>query len=258
MNIGPALVANPQPAEAREPGPRPLHYPAVAAQLLAALDAAARDARDDAPVTTRGSTMGGIVAFVGVQLGGPSAGTAQRTLDGRDGVQHGRQRQRVGAVSGAEAQGEGDAAPVDQQQLLRARLAAIRRIRAGNWAPLFAGTSRLSRHARDQSIWSASPRRSSRTRCRRSQTPAWCQSRNRRQQVTPLPQPISWGSISQGMPLCRTKSIPVKAARAGTRGRPPLGLAGSAGSSGSIKVHSSLLTRCLPILGYCSSPGPRF
>ena len=36
--------------------------------------------------------------------------------------------------------------------------------------------------------------------CRRSQTPASCQSRSRRQQVMPVPQPISWGSISQGMP----------------------------------------------------------
>ncbi len=34
-----------------------------------------------------------------------------------------------------------------------------------------------------------------------SQTPASCQSRKRRQHVIPEPQPNSWGSISQGMPL---------------------------------------------------------
>ncbi len=41
--------------------------------------------------------------------------------------------------------------------------------------------------------------------CSRSQTPACCQSRNRRQQVMPLPQPISWGSISQGIPVLQDK-----------------------------------------------------
>jgi hypothetical protein len=35
---------------------------------------------------------------------------------------------------------------------LRARLAAIRWIRAGRWAPLFAGTLEESMLARDQSI----------------------------------------------------------------------------------------------------------
>ena len=46
------------------------------------------------------------------------------------------------------------------------------------------------------------------------------------------PQPISWGSISQGMPVLSTKRMPVRQARSGTRGRPPLGLGGSGGSSG--------------------------
>jgi hypothetical protein len=75
----------------------------------------------------------------------------------------------------------------------RARLAAIRRIRPGRFAPLFAGTLVESMLARDQSIWSASPRRWSSTRSSRRQTPAACQSRSRRQHVGPLPQPISVG-----------------------------------------------------------------
>jgi hypothetical protein len=53
------------------------------------------------------------------------------------------------------------------------------------------------------------------------QMPASCQSRNRRQQVMPEPQPSSCGSISQGMPLRSTKRIPVKQARSGQRGLPP-------------------------------------
>lgn len=46
----------------------------------------------------------------------------------------------------------------------------------------------------------------------------------------PLPQPMSWGSISQGM-LRSTKRMPVKAARSDTRGRPPFGFGFSGGNS---------------------------
>ena len=37
--------------------------------------------------------------------------------------------------------------------------------------------------------------------------------------------------------------MPVKQARSGTRGRPPLGLGGSGGSSGATMAHSSSLTK---------------
>jgi hypothetical protein len=108
----------------------------------------------------------------------------------------------------------------------------------------------------DQSICPASANRSSRARRRSSQTPACCHSRSRLQQVMPAPQPISWGSISQGMPDSKTNKMPVRVARAGTRGRPPLGLGLSGGSSGLIVFQSSSLTSCLAItqLFYQVSP----
>ncbi len=56
-----------------------------------------------------------------------------------------------------------------------------------------------------------------------SQTPATCQSRSRRQQVMPLPQPIFCGKSSHGMPLFNTNRMPANVARSGTRGRPPFG-----------------------------------
>jgi hypothetical protein len=134
---------------------------------------------------------------------------------------------------------------------LRARFRRVpsgcRWIRPGLLAPFFAGMLALSSAARLQSIWSAAPNRSRRTRWRRSQTPASCQSRNRRQQVTPLPQPISWGRYSQGMPVFNTKMIPARAARFGTGGRPPFGFGRSGGKSGSITLHRSSLTNGLLI-----------
>ena len=42
----------------------------------------------------------------------------------------------------------------------------------------------------------------------------------------------------KGMPLRRTNRIPARQRRSGKRGRPPLGLEGSGGSSGSISSHN--------------------
>jgi len=141
-------------------------------------------------------------------------------------------------VRRAELYREGEAPRVYQHMVLRARFAAIRRIRAGLVAPFFAGTLEASSAARDQSMADAALSSSSKTWCNLRQTPASFQSRSRRQHVMPLPQPISWGSISQGMPLLRTKRIPVKAARSGTGGRPPFGLRRRFGSSGAIRTHN--------------------
>jgi hypothetical protein len=115
------------------------------------------------------------------------------------------------------------------------------------FGPFLAGTLAESKEARSQSIWSASPRRSSRACTRRCHTPASCHSLRRRQQVTPLPQPISLGSISQGMPLFSTKTMPVRAARSSRRGLPPWGLGDSSGKSGSTISQSSSLTNSLAI-----------
>jgi hypothetical protein len=125
---------------------------------------------------------------------------------------------------------------------LGSQLAAIRRILAGLFAPPGAGTLALSSDARSQSIRSASCKRCRQTWWRRFQTPAFCQSRKRRQHVMPLPQPSSWGNISHGITLFKTKTMPVSAARfAMLLGRPPLGLGGSGGKSGAMIVHNASL-----------------
>src|SRR3712207_5146691 len=150
---------------------------------------------------------------------------------------------------------EGDAFSVDHNVALRALFALIRRVRAGLLAPPGAGTLAESKDALSQSISSALPSRSNKIRCRRSHTPASCHSLRRRQQVIPEPQPISWGSISQGTPLLRTNRIPVRVARSSMRGLPPLGLGGSSGNSGSITSHSSSVTSGLAIFSSYPPPG---
>ena len=140
---------------------------------------------------------------------------------------------------------EGNAPGVDHNMALRARYclpAAIRRIRPGLFAPFLADALAESAEARDQSRLSASARRCTCTVCRCSHTPACCQSRRRRQQVIPLPQPSSRGSNSQAIPLLSTNRIPVNATRSLVRDRSPLGLGRALESSSATTAHNSSLT----------------
>jgi hypothetical protein len=172
---------------------------------------------------------------------------SERSENRGDGINHRLQHLRIVDVGSRMSDRQGDTLAVDHKVALRARFTSVRRIGAGLLSPPGAGTVPESSEARDQSIWSANPSRSSRMRWRSSHTPATCQSRKRRQQVIPLPQPISWGSISHGIPVLSTKRVPVNAARFPRRGRPPLGLGGSGGKSGSITAHSASDTSCFAI-----------
>ena len=238
-----AFVADGEAAVAGEPGQRPLHDPSVAAQASAALNASSSDARDDALAATGLPAVGKVVSLICVQFGGPAARPAGALADRRDGINHALKELAVVDVRRAEREREGDAARVGEDVALGARLAAVGWIGPCLFTPLFAGTLALSSAARLQSMALARPSRSRRTWCRRCQTPACCQSRRRRQHVIPEPQPISAGSISQGMPLLSTNKMPVSAARPSIGGRPPFGFGRSGGISGAIRAHSSSDTR---------------
>src|SRR5215210_364477 len=149
MDLRQAFIAHSQATEAREPGKGALHDPTVPPQALLALDFAARDARGNPPLAALGPTVRSVIALVRMQFVGPLARPAQRALDRQHRIQQARQRQAIRTVGRAQAERERDALAVDQQMVLAARLAAIRRIRPRNFAPLLAGTSRLSIQARD-------------------------------------------------------------------------------------------------------------
>jgi hypothetical protein len=105
--------------------------------------------------------------------------------------------------------------------------------------PHTARTEQLSTTARDQSMWSSRASQSSSAKCMRSQMPAYCQSRRRRQHVIPEPHSSSCGSISHGMPLQSTKRMSVRQARSEIRGRLPFGRGRETGKRGSIRSHNA-------------------
>jgi hypothetical protein len=239
VDIGTAFVADGQPSEAVEPGEGALHDPAVATELVAPVHAAPGDARLDAAHVAGAAAAPVVVGLVGMQSGGAAAWPTPPLSDRRHGIEQRLQQSAIVAVGAAQQAGERGSLPVDHNMALRARFAAVRRVRTDRIAPFLAGTAALSRAARLQSMRAAAPSRSSKARCNACQTPAACQSRKRRQQVMPEPQPSSAGSISQGMPDRSTNRMPVSAARSGTRGRPPFGLDRSTGNSGFTTAHSS-------------------
>lgn len=130
------LVPRPQAPEARRPRQRALRYPPGPAELLAALDAAARDPRRNPPRPTLRPTGRCIIGFVRVQLVRPLPLAADRPLDRLHGIEHSFERKRIGAVGHAEPAAQWLARAVDQDMVLAARPLAIRRVRASDFAPL--------------------------------------------------------------------------------------------------------------------------
>jgi hypothetical protein len=244
-DVSAALVADGQPPETAEPSQRAFHHPAVPGQPLGTVDAASGDSRLDGAPAQRSSAMREVVAFIGMKCGGSPPRSADAVAYGRHGVDQRLKQLAVVAVGRAEPDGKRNTLGIGDEVALAPGPTAIGRIGAGLLTPLLAGTEALSTQARLQSMALARLKRSSRTRCSLSQVPAACQSRSRRQQLMPDPQPISCGSISQGMPLFSTNRMPVSAARFGSGGRPPFGLGRSGGSNGSMSAHRSSDTRGL-------------
>jgi len=143
--------------------------------------------------------------------------------------------------------GQGNPLPIYNQMAFRTVLASICGIRAGFTPPKRARTEQLSIAAVDQSITSACPNSSSSVCQIFCQTPVACQSRRRRQQVMPQPQPISRGRSSHWIPVLSTNRMPVRAARSAIRGRPPWGLGGSGGMRGSMRSHRPSVSSGLAI-----------
>ena len=237
VDIDASLVADGETPEAIEPGEGAFDDPAIAAETLAGLDAAPGDARRDASLPAGAAAAAMIIGLVRVQLSRPAPRPAALAADRWDRIEHLLEGHAVMHIGPGQGERERDTVTVRDEVAFRAGTAPIGRVRPGRGTPFFAAMAELSSAARLQSMRLASCKRRSNSRCNRSQTPAACQSRRRRQQVTPEPQPISRGNISQGMPLRSTNRMPVSAARAEIGGRPPFGRGRGGGSKGSRIDH---------------------
>jgi len=242
------FVAHAQAAELEQPSEDAFHDATMFTQSTAMFRVSFGDDRFDAALAQRLADFClRVVRAVGIDFRGALSSPAARTLNRRDRID---QRQRLLAVMDVRAgveQRQRDPLAVAHNMPLRAIFAAIGGIRAGKRPPKTARTEQLSRIAWSQSISSASPSSSNSRRQICSHTPIMCQSRSRRQQVMPEPQPISCGKYSHGQPVRSTKRIPVNALRSGTGGRPPFGRSFFAGNNGSMRNHNSSVSSGLAI-----------
>ena len=152
MDVCPTLIANGQAAELPEPGQGPFDHPAVPSQPLARVDPFARNAHLDVAAGQGSSAAPDVVGLVGMELGGSFAGSSPWSLDRRDGIEEGLEDRAVMGIGPGQAPGEGYPSAVRNNMALRARFAAVRRVRTGGGAPLLAGMLALSRQARSHSI----------------------------------------------------------------------------------------------------------
>jgi hypothetical protein len=250
VDVGAAGVSAGEVAVGVQPGDRSLDHPAVASETGPVAGVAFGDVGCDPAFSQFAAVVLGIVGPVGVN----AAWTELAVTACRWHAIHELEELRdVVAVGARQCDRERDAFPVDDYVVLAARTRAIDRRGAGLLAPPLARTCELSTTARDQSISPASCNSSSRTWCKRCQTPASFHSCKRRQQVMPDPQPISWGKCSHGMPVFSTNRIPVNAARSGTLGR-PVTCGARTGKTGSIRAHNSSLNSSLAMTQDFDSP----
>jgi hypothetical protein len=250
------LIPDAQPTELVQPGERALHDPTILTQAAAMRRAALGQHGGDAAPSQGAAVWGGSVGTITREAVRSPARASWLTPHGRDGLDQRYQLGDIMRIRPCYEGGQGDALGVRDEVMFAPQLPSLRRIRARLRPPKTARTDDESTAARDQSRRSAPRSFTKRTAWRRRQTPARCHARRDRQQVIPEPQPSSWGSISQGLPLFTTNKMPVstwrgaKGLRPGQRTRRGLG----GGNNGSISAHNASSSNRVAL---CNPPNSR-
>ena len=241
MVIDTLFKSHSQPTILVEPGNRSFHHPAVNAQTAAVLRSSLSENRLDSQRSKDPAVRLRIISPVSLKLLRTSSGTTDLSRYPSYGLNQRNQLRHVVAVGAGDRDGQRDTLGIREEVVFGAHFPSIRRIRTRLRPPKTARTDELSTMAREKSIRSAFRKWLSSTRWSFCQTPSRCQSRNRRQQLTPDQQPISRGRYSHGIPVLSTYRIPVRHCRCVSGFRPGwrnrLGLGG--GKTGSINFHNS-------------------
>jgi hypothetical protein len=220
MNIAAAFIPLPQPFELMKPRQTPFNNPASFAQSAAMFGVASCQQWDYAQFSQYFSQRFTMVGTVTLKSIRSLFRMARFAADGWDSIYQWQCLSDIMPIGPSEFMGQGDAVCICNQVMLRTRFTPVCGVGPSLLPPKIALIEDESTIALEKSIWSTLRNSARRIWCILSQTPAFCQSRNRRQQVMPLPQPISCGKYSQPMPVLSTNRIPVKAARSETGLRP--------------------------------------
>lgn len=232
MDVGPFFIANTQPPKLIQPGESPLHHPPPLPQSTAVLSISLGEQRRDVASTQTPPDCLRVIPAVAQHAVRAMAWSSTLSLQESYSINECECLLRVVTIRTGELDRERNIATVANQMTLTPQLGPVGGIRSRLCPPKTARTELPSTTALDQSIRPQRANQSRSMKWMRSQILRSCQSRSLRQHVMPEPQPSSRGSISQGIPLRRTNRIPVRQARSGKRGLPPLGLGGADGNIG--------------------------
>jgi len=254
MNISSTFIANTQSAELVQPTERTFYHPAGLSQTAVMRLTTAGQLIGDTQTAQPSAVSGTTIGTVALNQIGASARPSHFAAHRWHRCQQRLQLAGVIHVGCGQLDAQRNALGIGEKMMLTARFAAIRRVTPRLKPPKTARTLLESATARDQSIRSAACRRPSNSLWSFSQTPAFCQSRSRRQHVMPLPQPSSCGRSSQPIPVFSTKRIPVSVARSLIRLRPGCfcrraftGMIGSMISHNESSINGFAIPRISPI-----------
>lgn len=241
MDIGTTLKAGAKTAESVQPCIGALDDPTYFAKTAAVGFAASGNRCGNPGSVQRLAIFVVVVSPIRIDSGRLAQRSTTHAANRWNGVHQRKQLRDVVAVRARQDDRERRAVGVGSDVMFGTGSRTIGGVRSSFSPAPTARTEVESMTTREKSIRSAARNFASSISWSRSQTPACCQSRKRRQQLMPDPQPISAGSSFQRMPLLSTNNIPVNAARSATGLRPGyrkrLGFAG--GKSGSINAHNS-------------------
>jgi hypothetical protein len=189
VNVSATIEANAKTAEVVEPRVSSFNDPAEFTQTAAMFSATLRDHRLDAAITQALTVRLGVIAAIGVDDFWLAKRSAARAANRRNRINQRQQLSDVVAV--CPRQGHADRHPVGiyEDVMFGTRSRAIRGVRPSFSPAPTARTDDESTAAYERSNWPDSRSLSSSNPCNLFQTPAFCQSFSRRQQVAPEPNP---------------------------------------------------------------------
>lgn len=220
MDVGQLLVADSKTMEIMKPSMSTFDDPSILSKAAAMLGTPLCQNGFNTPIAQFLAVCFGVVSAIGID---GSRFLRRPTANATDGWNRVNERQQlcdVMAIGTGQDDRERHPVCVGRDMVLGPRSRAIDGAWPGFWPAPIARTEDESRITRERSIWPTARSSARSSSCSQSQTPACCQSRNRRQQVTPEPQPISAGRSRQRNPVRNTNTMPLNAARSGTGLRP--------------------------------------
>ena len=220
MNIRTTLITNSQPAKLMQPGKGTLNYPTSFAQTATISCSSFSQQGFDIQESQSKPVWLRIIATITLNDLGSFSRSPSFACYWWNCIDQRKKLGNIMTIGTGNCCCKRHSVSIGNYMVLTAVFASIRGVWACFLPPKTARTDAESTIAREKSILSASRNLLSKVWCILSQTPAFCQSWSFRQQVIPEPQPISFGRCSQPIPVFKTNSIPVNAARSEMGFRP--------------------------------------